>query len=147
MIKVTLPSGIIVEGDTAHEIGAVLRHALTDTAPQPKDPKPKVPAQSNAVTFPHHIGNRKGIKIGARQEQVLRAAKMVAEVAGNRTHEFSAQDICELLGVESSLVSSALNNLKKASVVRHGSHRRVWVVTARGWSGKYWVTQPIRGNG
>lgn len=141
MIKVTLPSGIIVEGDTAHEIGSVLRHALTEAATRPKAPN------EQSVTFPHHIGNHKGIKIGARQEQVLRAAKMIAEVAGNRTHEFGAQEVVELLGVESSLVSSALNNLKKAKVVRHGSHRRVWVITARGWSGKYWVTQPIRDNG
>lgn len=147
MIKVTLPSGIIVEGDIAQEVGAVLRHALIDAAPQPKAPKPKLPAHEHSSTFPHHIGNRKGIKIGARQEQVLRAAKMIAEVAGNRTHEFSAQDVAGLLGIESNLVSSALNNLKKSNVVRHGSHRRLWVITARGWSGKYWVTQPIRDNG
>lgn len=31
-----------------------------------------------------------------------------------------------------------------AGLVRHGSHRRVWVITAKGWNSKFRVTQPIR---
>lgn len=151
VIKIALPNGVVVEGDSAQELGAILRHALGETptpAPAPK-PKPAVqlPASSNP-TYPHRTdGNGKGcIKIGERQDQILRAAKGLAEQAGERYYEFKAAEIAELLGIELSIVSSALNNLYKVHAVRHGKNRCRWAITSRGWTAHFRITQPIRAN-
>lgn len=129
-------------------------HADPTTEPEPApvvkivSPKRNLPADSGSVGFPHRIdGNGKGcIKIGARQEQILRAAKALAEQAGNRYNGFKAAEIAELLGIELSIVSSALNNLYKVHAVRHGKNRCRWAITSRGWTAHFRITQPIRAN-
>lgn len=151
MIKVTLPSGIIVEGDSAEEVGSMLRHAISDA------PKAHVKAQrvvvtdtpaKKSTTYPHkYAKNGTGLytAIGERQDQILQIGKMLAESAGSRGHEFRATDIFELSDATTlSTISSALNGLFHKGVLRHGSNRNFWVVTDLGWRTAYKVTQPVR---
>lgn len=153
MIKVTLPNGITVEGDSAIEVTNVIDLLHADPADDNvaeviELPKPEVPAEPKAKaspTYPHRVSETKcGLKIGVREEQVLRAGKMIAEINESRTTEFKSSEISELTEVPVGNVSSALNGLRAKGLVQHGSHRQVWVITRKGWDTKYWVTYPIR---
>lgn len=156
MIKVTLPNGITVEGDSAIEVTNVIDLLHTDPADErePADVialpvrEPEVPAEPQpkvSPTYPHRVSDAKcGLKIGAREEQVLRAGKMIAEINESRTTELKSSEISELTEVPVGNVSSALNGLRAKGLVQHGSHRQVWVITRKGWDTKYWVTYPIR---
>lgn len=154
VIKVTLPNGVVVEGDSAQEVSNVIDFLHADPPKREKDrvikvvsPPIQLPASGNP-TYPHRTdGNGKGcIKIGARQNQILTAAKSLAEQAGERYYEFKAAEIAELLGIELSIVSSALNKLYKVRAVRHGKNRCRWAVTSCGWTAHFRITQPIRAN-
>jgi len=151
MIKVTLPNGIVVEGDSAVEVGSMIDQLHADPEPEVViAPVVRIKGnQANALsnhTYPHKLSDRKcGIKIGGREEQVLRVAKMIAEVNESRATELRVSEICDLIGdTNSSTVGSALNGLHHKGLVTHGSHNRIWVITRKGWDSKLWVTQPIR---
>lgn len=148
MIKVTLPNGVVVEGDSAQEVSNLIDFLHADPAPEPA-PVIKLlkdEPQEHGDDYPHRLGgaHRGSIKIGARQEQVLSAAKLLAESAGNRHHEFTSADIVELVGTKQNIVSSALHLLLKVGVVRHGSKRTTWVVTYKGWTARFRIVKPIR---
>jgi hypothetical protein len=149
MIKVTLPNGIVVEGDSSSEVGEMIDYLHADPVAEEAEPElavvTELPKHKADPSYPHKISDTKcGLKIGGREEQVLRAAKMIAEVNESRTTDFKSSEIAELLGTKGTGVTSALNGLAGKGLVAHGSHRNLWIVTRKGWDTKYWVTQPIR---
>lgn len=170
MLKVTLPSGVIVEGDSADEVGNMVNtlqprviqvtnevvHVEVSRQPEP-DPEPgpeKIVERPvlespmlSTVTYPHRYApnGKRAINIGEREDQILQVAKVIAEENNNRCQEFTSVEIFELADNCPSVncISSALQSLRRKGLVRHGKNRRYSYVTEKGWNSYYRVTQPI----
>lgn len=164
MLKITLSNGVIIEGDSADEVGNVLNMVIHNELqkqsqisvsvqkPVPAfDPLPELEPESEpelATEFPHHYataGCKRTVSIGEREDQTLQFAKLICEEERNRSHEFKTIDVFNLVDNAKSswVIGSSLQSLKSKGLVRHGSHRRCWVITERGWNSYYRVTMPM----
>lgn len=163
MLKITFPNGIVVEGDVAEEVTAVISGTLglpveqfkvvnAGILPQKefknvKEDFEEDPVQLDLIKLPkpefrHRYSNhsKRSILVGQREDEVLQIAKTICEVHENRNHLIKTRDIWDLSDKKVSVqaVGSALQNLKHKGVVRHCStNRKRWIITTLGWNATY----------
>lgn len=170
MLKVTLPSGIVVESDSAHDLKEFLDTLSTQKQKETINPdlslyndQEKIVSSDNGQVsvlvfeeetvqkpnrseYPHNYATgKRGVNIGEREDQVLFIAKMFAEEAGNRSHQFRTKEIYALAenAPSMSTISSALQSLYAKRLVAHGRSRRRWWITERGWNSNYRIIAPM----
>lgn len=173
MLKITLPNGIVVESDSSDDVKTILASLVSNESPivlPNPEPEPNLEPEKLTVVsagilrsgeipqfvqvnnqaqelYPHKYASsgRRGMAIGERENQVLIIAKMFAEEARNRCHQFRTKDIFELADNAPSMstISSALQSLYGKRLVAHGNSRRKWWVTERGWNSCYRITAPM----
>jgi len=167
MLKITLPNGVVIEGDVQDLVPLVSEiispeEKVSDVAepvaePVAKPEEPKVESsgivqepekRGKPLKFPHRYTDdgHRSIGIGAREDQTLQAAKLIAEQAGNRSEEFTTREVMEIVNDGATIwrIGSALQHLLAKGLVRHGKHSRCWYVTERGWSARFSIIQPLR---
>lgn len=162
MLKVTFPNGVIVEGDVVQEVTELVAAAMNrqpvnghvkaqsaTKVPEPRSPEPEISeTEISEQTFPHKYApnGKRAVCIGEREDQVLQMSKLIAEEAGDRTHQFKTSEVFELIDNAPSIhsIGSAFQSLKGKGLVRHAAdNRKRWIITERGWNTCYRVTQPM----
>jgi hypothetical protein len=164
MLKITLPNGVIIEGDTAELVPIISGIVSVQKEPEP-EPVP-VPVPVRAVRkvksvvelpladpdpidsdYPHRYApnGKRATVIGERGDQVLQAAKLLAEESRNRSNEFKSRQVLEMIdtNLNISTISSALQGLMHQGLVRRGGHHRLWYITEKGWNSYYRIGQPL----
>lgn len=173
MLKITLPNGVIIEGDPIDIVplvSEIVSPGQTVLAPEPKpelevevkpEPEPELVVTSAGVLrgggrefvelplsheYPHRYApnGKRAVVVGERGDQILQAAKMLAEESGNRSREFTSREVLDLIDpkLNISTISSAMQSLWHQQLVRKGSNNRRWYVTEKGWNSFYRVGQP-----
>lgn len=161
MLKITLPNGVIIEGDTAELVPIISGIVLIEKEPEPK-PVPVRAAVRKVKSvvelpladpdpidseYPHRYApnGKRATVIGERGDQVLQAAKLLAEESRNRSNEFKSRQVLEMIdtNLNISTISSALQGLMHQGLVRRGGHHRLWYITEKGWNSYYRIGQPL----
>jgi hypothetical protein len=154
MLKITLPNGVVIEGDNANELGQVVQNIIASS----KDKNIKVSTIQSVNTvpvvnldeqeiqvntkstegFPHRCSpnNKRAIALGPREDRCLQIAKMICEIAEHRGFRFRTKEIFKEDGAPSiHSTGSALQGLKSKGLIKHDEkNNRLWYITDRGWN-------------
>jgi hypothetical protein len=154
MLKITLPNGVVIEGDDANELGQVVQNIIApsnnkkidappvqrvNTLPVVNTDEQEIQADlKSSEGFPHRYApnNKRAIALGPREDRCLQIAKMICEIAEHRGYRFRTKEIFKEDGAPSiHSTGSALQGLKHKGLIKHDEkNNRLWYITDRGWN-------------